>query len=216
MANTRSIIAIVGSYRKGGTIDQAIDEILAAAKEDGVDTKKHYLSDKRLSYCTNCRSCTQEKGVQRGKCVQDDDMASLLRELDKADAVVLGSPMNAGTVTAVMKAFIERLISYSYWPWGQPAPKTRNPVKKKTALLVGSSAAPAFFAKRTGDVVRLLKTAASLLGAKPVGTLFIGLAAQQKHRKIGRRTISKARALGKQLAAGIQPSVSADSALNRY
>jgi multimeric flavodoxin WrbA len=124
--------------------------------------------------------------------------------------------MNAGTVTAVMKTFIERLIRFSYWPWGKPAPKTRNPEKKKAAVLVGSSAAPAFFAKRSGDVVRLLKTAADLLGAKPVGTLFIGLSAQKPHRKIGKRVKSRARALGRQLAAAGKPTLSDDSALNRY
>jgi multimeric flavodoxin WrbA len=204
MGNNLNIVAIVGSYRKGGTVDQAIDEILAAARECGADTKKHYLIDKRLSYCTNCRSCTQTEGIQRGVCVQDDDMDALLRELESADGIVLGSSMNAGSVTAVMKAFIERLISFSFWPWGQPAPKSRGHVKKKKAILVGSSAAPAFFAKRSGDVLRLLKTAANLLGAKPVGTLFIGLAAQQKHKKIGKRSAGKARELGKKLVEEIR------------
>lgn len=198
---SKNIVAIVGSYRKGGTVDQAVDEILAAARAEGAATKKHYLIDKNLSYCTNCRSCTQQEGLQRGSCVQDDEMESLLGDIDRADALVLGSPMNAGSVTAVMKTFIERLISFAYWPWGQGAPKARNPEKKRVAVLVGSSAAPAFFAKRTGDVLRLLKTAASLLGAKPVGTLFIGLAAQQQQKEISKSSKSKARVLGKQLAA---------------
>jgi len=197
---TRNIVAIVGSYRKGGTVDQAIDEILAVARAEGAATKKHYLIDKRLSYCTNCRSCTQQAGAQRGACVQDDELEVLLGDIDKADALVLGSPMNAGSVTAVMKTFIERLISFAYWPWGQGAPKARDPEKKRVAVLVGSSAAPAFFAKRSGDVLRLLKTAANLLGAKPVGTLFIGLAAGQQHREIGKGVKKRARELGKQLA----------------
>ncbi|MEI6847503.1 MAG: flavodoxin family protein [Chlorobiaceae bacterium] len=199
MADTKNIIAIVGSYRKRGIVDQTIDEILAAAKEAGAETRKIYLTDKQLSYCTNCRSCTQQQGLQHGKCVQKDDMENLLQNIENSDAIILGSPMNAGTVTAVMKTFIERLIMFSYWPWGQPAPKNRNPDKKKTALLVGSSAAPAFMAKVSGDVVRLLKTAARLLGAKPVGTLFIGLAAGQQHQKISERTRKKARTLGKKL-----------------
>jgi multimeric flavodoxin WrbA len=32
------ITAIVGTYRKGGMIDQALDEIPAAAREEGAET----------------------------------------------------------------------------------------------------------------------------------------------------------------------------------
>ena len=196
------IIAIVGSYRKGGIIDSAIDQILASAHEAGAKTGKIYLIDRHLSFCTNCRSCTQHAGPQYGACVLDDDMSVILRELDRADAIISGSPMNAGTVTAVMKVFIERLVCTAYWPWGAPAPKNRNPEKKKQAVLVASSAAPAFMANVTGDITASLKTAAGMLGARAIGTLFIGLAAQQQHQEISRRTRKKAQLLGKKLAAG--------------
>ena len=196
------ILAIVGSYRKGGIIDSAIDQILSSAKESGAETRKIYLIDMQLSFCTNCRSCTQQAGSPYGTCVLNDDMKSLLRELERADALVLGSPMNAGTVTAVMKVFIERLVCTAYWPWGAAAPKNRNPEKKKQAVLVASSAAPAFMANVTGDVMGRLKTAARMLGARTVGTLFIGLAAQQQHQEISRRARKKAQLLGKKIASG--------------
>jgi NAD(P)H-dependent FMN reductase len=201
-ANPEYIVAVVGTYRKGGIIDTAVDVILASAKEAGAETSKIYLIDRHLSFCTNCRSCTQQPGPQYGICVLDDDMTGVLQELDRADALVLGSPMNAGTVTAVMKVFIERLVCTAYWPWGAPAPKNRNPEKKKRAVLVASSAAPAFLADFTGDIMRRLKTAAGMLGARTIGTLFIGLAAQQQHQEISRRTRKKARLLGQKLAAG--------------
>ena len=41
---------------------------------------------------------------------------ALLNELERSDAIVLASPMNFWTVTAVMKRFIERLLG-SAWPW---------------------------------------------------------------------------------------------------
>ena len=200
MATPRTILAIVGSYRKGGMIDGAVDEILRSAREAGAETRKIFLIDRKLSFCTNCRSCTQKAGSGHGLCVLDDDMESLFGELDRADAIVLGSPMNAGTVTAVMKLFIERLVATAYWPWGAAAPKSRNPEKTKKAVLVASSAAPAFLARFSGDIVKRLKTAAGMLGASITGTLFIGLAAQQQHQELSRRTIKKARLLGQKLA----------------
>ncbi len=197
-----NILAIVGSYRKEGIIERAVDEILASARERGAVTRKITLLDKRLAFCTNCRSCTQVAGENYGVCILDDDMAALLQEIEVADALVLASPMNAGTVTAIMKTFIERLVCTAYWPWGSPAPKARRPGKSKRAVLVASSAAPGILARVTGDVTKRLKSAATMLGAETVGTLFIGLAAQQQHQELSKGTIHKAHKLGHKLAAG--------------
>jgi len=140
------ITAIVGSYRKGGIIDTAVDEILTSAREEGAEVSKIYLIDKQIEFCTNCRTCMQQDGPKRGECPIVDDMGSVLDEIERSDAVVLASPMNFGTVTAVMKRFIERLACLAYWPWGANAPKMRNRLKQKRAVVVASSAAPALIA----------------------------------------------------------------------
>ncbi len=126
------LLAIVGSYCKGGMIDAAIDEMLAAAHESGADTAKIYLLDKHIEFCTNCRTCTQQVGETRGICIFNDDMTGVLEEIERSDVLVLGSPVNFWTVTAVMKRFVERLICLAYWPWGASAPKPRI-TKKRSA-----------------------------------------------------------------------------------
>jgi multimeric flavodoxin WrbA len=136
------ILAIVGTYRKGGTIDSAVEAILASARAAGAETEKICLIDRHIEFCTNCRTCTQEPGPQRGKCVLADDMQSIFDEIERADALVLASPMNCWTVTAVMKRFIERSLGYVYWPWGSLAPKPRNKQLTKRAVVVTSSASP--------------------------------------------------------------------------
>ena len=124
----------VGSYRKDGIIDTAIDEILTSAMEEGAEVTKVYLIDKHIEFCTNCRTCTQHEGQKRGECVIADDMSTVLDEIERSDVIVLGSPVNFGTVTAVMKMFIERLVCFAYWPWGMNAPKVRNTLKVKRAV----------------------------------------------------------------------------------
>jgi hypothetical protein len=47
----------------------------------------------------------------------------------------------------------------------------------------------------------LMKDAAGLLGAKTVGVLFIGFAAQQPHQEIGECARKHARRLGRKLAS---------------
>ena len=195
------ITAIVGSYRKDGVIDQAVDEMLAAARAAGAETTKIYLADTRIEFCTNCRLCAQQDGAARGFCPIADQMGEVLDQVEASDAIILASPTNFATVTALMKRFIERLVCYAYWPWGMAAPKTRNRQMPRRAVLVASSAAPALLARLGTSIVKLLKQAASLLGARTVGVLFIGLAAGKDRQDPGERIRKKARLLGKKLAS---------------
>ena len=181
-----------------------MDEILTSAREAGAETTKIYLIDTQIGFCTNCRSCMQQEGVRRGECPMVDDMGAVLDALEGSDAIVLASPMNFGTVTAVMKRFIERLACYAWWPWGMNAPKMRIERREKPAVLVASSAAPALIARLSTQIVGLLKKAAGVLGARTIGVLFIGLAAQQPRQKLSERARKDARRLGTKLVAQVR------------
>ncbi len=195
----KKVTAIVGTYRKGGIIDTAVDEILASAREQGALAEKIHLTDTRIEFCTNCRTCAGQAGHERGTCPLSDDMAGILDKVEQSDALVLASPMNFGTVTAIMKRFIERLICYACWPWEAMVPRKRTKENPRRAVVVVSSAAPAFLARYTTRITGLLKQAADLMGAGTTGVLFIGLAARKPHQDIGARARRKARRLGKKL-----------------
>jgi multimeric flavodoxin WrbA len=200
LSNRKTVTAIVGTYRKGGVVDRVVDEVLAGAREHGATTDKIYLIDKHIEFCMNCRACTQEPGQRRGQCTIADDMSGLLDVIERSDAIVLASPMNFWTVTAVMKGFIERLVCFAWWPWGMSAPKERSKRKDKRAVIVASSASPAILARLMTRMVGLMKSAAGLLGARTIGVLFIGLAAARPDQPIGKRATRKARRLGCKLA----------------
>lgn len=194
------VVAILGTYRKGGVIDCAVDRILEAAREEGALVEKIYLIDQHIEFCTNCRTCTQQPGDRHGQCPVRDDMSALLDTIENADAFVLASPMNFWTVTAVTKTFVERLVCFAYWPWGVAAPKTRNVSRARRAIVVASSAAPVPLARIGTRMVGLMKSAARLLGAGKIDVLFIGLAAQEQHQKLSSRVCKRARRLGTRLA----------------
>lgn len=201
MNGTFRVTAIVGSYRKGGVIDAAVDEILSAAREAGAETSVICLRDRHVEFCTNCRACGQEKGERPGDCPLRDDMAGILAEVERADAIVMASPVNFGSVTAVMKRFVERLACFAYWPWGAKIPKIRSRVRNKRAVVVVSSAAPSLLARLHPGIAGLLKEAAGLLGARTVGELYIGLAARRPDQGLSQGIRRKARKLGKALAS---------------
>jgi NAD(P)H-dependent FMN reductase len=199
---SRTVLGIVGSYRKGGTIDQTVSAVQAAAAEGGAATEKIYLLDARIEFCTNCRRCTQHPGPDPGRCFLEDDMAGLIERIEGADALVLGAPVNFGNVNALTQRFLERLVGYSFWPRGQAAPKPRRKGRpQKPAVLVTASAMPAPMGRLFTGSLRGLKLGATAVGARPVATLFVGLAAMREHRKLPERMIRKARRAGQKLAA---------------
>jgi putative NADPH-quinone reductase len=194
------IVAIVGSYRKGGVTESAVEAILEGARKKGAITQTIRLSESPIEFCTNCRLCTQTPGERRCKCVQDDDLEEILSAVEAADAVVLGSPVNYYNVTALFRCFEERLLGYVYWPWGQNGPKPRNKRQPRRAVLVASAGMPGFLIPLATGAARALRITAGMLGAKTVGHLWIGLAAGEPHRALPARTLERARRLGMSLA----------------
>lgn len=199
MNTGHKVVGIVGSYRKHGYIDAAITEILAAADRQGAQTQKIYLHDQHIEFCTNCRACLQEPGTSRGKCVLEDDMNRILEEIEKADSLVIGAPVNFGNINALTRRFLERCVCYGYWPWDAATPKLRHPVSRKKAVLVASSAAPAWMGRWMTGALGALKDLAKMLGAKPIGILWMGLS-QPKDVELSDKIKQKARRLGQKLA----------------
>jgi multimeric flavodoxin WrbA len=196
----KKIVAIVGGYRKEGTTDAAVEAVLAGAREKGAATHTIYLTEQHIEFCMNCRACTQAPGPERGQCLQQDDMAPILDEIEAADVLVLGSPVNCGNVTAIFRRFLERLLCFTYWPWGQAAPTGRKKHPTRKAVLVASSAMPGFLIPLFTGTAGALRTAAKMLGATPVGTMWIGLAAGEPHYSLPARTRARARRIGLKLA----------------
>jgi multimeric flavodoxin WrbA len=200
----KTIIAIVGTYRKGSVTDTAVDQILKAAQYAGVQTSKIYLIDQHIEFCTNCRACVQNAGTVRGNCRHNDDMASILDKVDFADGLVIASPINFYNVTAVTRRFMERLIVYGYWPWGTGAPKFRIAKSGKKAVIVTSSAAPAFIGKIFfRPAITAMKAIAQCFGAKIVGQLYFGMVAQQPDSTLNEKELARAYNAGIKLVNSI-------------
>ncbi|UCG47882.1 MAG: flavodoxin family protein [Phycisphaerales bacterium] len=194
---SKKVVAIVGTYRRRGITDQTVTAMLEAAREKGAETTKIDLLDKNIEFCTNCRTCTQEPGTAHGRCVHNDDMEQILAEIECADAIILASPVNFFNVTALMKRFIERLVAYSYWPWEKPMPKKRTDKLARRAVVVTSSACPAFIGRiLMPGALGLLKKTANLMGAKVVRSVYFGTACLTEHQKLSEKQIQKARAAG--------------------
>ncbi|HBE20724.1 MAG TPA: NAD(P)H dehydrogenase [Cyanobacteria bacterium UBA11149] len=199
MNTNQKVIGIVGSYRKNGIIDSAITEILEGAATAGAETKKIYLQDLNINFCTNCRICMAEPGLERGKCILADDMDLILQEIESANSLAIGAPVNFGNINALTQRFLERCVCYGYWPSDAATPQIRNPKIQKKSVLVSSSAAPGWMGRLLTGAMGSLKYLSKMLGAKPIGVIWIGLI-KPKDIQLPDKIKQKAKQLGQKLA----------------
>lgn len=106
-ALSKNVLVISGSPRRGGNSDLLCDRFVQGARDAGHTAEKVFLRDKRVGVCLACDSC---RGT--GVCVQNDDMAELLRKMGDADAVVLATPVYFYSMNAQVKTLIDRTYSY--------------------------------------------------------------------------------------------------------
>jgi multimeric flavodoxin WrbA len=187
MSTIKHVVGLVGSYRKGGYVDSTVNEVLSAARSRGAETEKIFLLDQHIEFCTNCRTCMQEPGQERGKCILEDGMDNILKKIAAADSIVIGAPVNCWDVNALTRKFYERCVGFAYWPWGALAPEIRNTKRTKKAVLISSSAAPGWYSRIFTNAM------------KPVGTLFLGLI-NVEEVQLSKKIKRKARILGEKLA----------------
>jgi len=123
-------------------------------------------------------------------------MAGILERYDAADGIVIGVPVNCFNLNALSRRFMERLVCFAYWPWGQPGHKLRKRLRGKRAVLITSSAMPAFMGRIFTGAPRALRVIAETMGAKPISMLFTGVSAQQQKPAVSGKMTRRAREAG--------------------
>jgi multimeric flavodoxin WrbA len=118
------IIGLSASPRKEGNTAWAINKILEGAKEQGAEIQSFYSSDLDIKPCKGCLGCKQSD-----RCAINDDMQQLYDALGQADALVLGSPVYMGQMSAQAKIFTDRLYA-QITPRFSPHFKEKNAGKK--------------------------------------------------------------------------------------
>ncbi|WP_369694322.1 flavodoxin family protein [Methanosarcina sp. KYL-1] len=101
------MLGLVGSPNVNGNTAKLVNAILEGASEKGAETKVYNLEALDIKGCDACQRC-----LESGKCVIDDDMRALYREIRSSDAVILGSPVYMWQMTAQTKLFVDRLTAF--------------------------------------------------------------------------------------------------------
>ena len=134
------VMGFIASPHREGNTAWIVDKILEGAREQGAETKAWYFSDLDIKPCQGCLACYNG---DRG-CVINDDMQELYLEIEDADAIVFGSPIYMGQMSAQAKIFTDRLFA-QHSPRFSPHFKDRNAGKKLVLVFTQGNPDPGMF-----------------------------------------------------------------------
>lgn len=98
------IISIVGSpHGTKGNTARLLNTVLEGAENQGADTETIYLPGDTVLPCKACDLCHK-----KGRCPQKDEFESIKQQIIEADGLILASPNYIFSVSAQIKAFMDR------------------------------------------------------------------------------------------------------------
>lgn len=127
-----TIVILIGSVRKGGNTDLLAQRFAEGAAEHN-NIEIISVADYKVAPCIGCNTCFTREGHA---CFNHDDMDMIYDKLQRADVMVIASPVYFYGISAEMKAIIDRLHT-----------PMRNSfaIRKLAMLLVGAASLPNLF-----------------------------------------------------------------------
>lgn len=99
----KNILVVLGSGRRKGNTEMLADAFIKGAEDSGHKVQKVSLASLEVKNCLGCNACRYSK-----PCVLKDDFTKLIPQIKSADLIVFASPLYFWTLSARIKAFIER------------------------------------------------------------------------------------------------------------
>ena len=99
------VLMLNGSPREKGNIALAFSEMERVFEELNVEYEKIQLGRLDIRGCIACDACRKN-----GKCVFDDIVNELSVKFEKADGLVIGSPVYYGSANGTLMAALQRLF----------------------------------------------------------------------------------------------------------
>ena len=102
------IVGISGSPVKEGNTQALLSAIMGSAKEKGLATETVNLCELEIKNCVHCNFCLVKQ--KEGKyCSLQDDAQLVYDKVEKADVIVLASPVYFMRTSGMMATLIDRL-----------------------------------------------------------------------------------------------------------
>ncbi len=100
-----NVLIINGSPRVGGNTSIAVNEMVRVFEQEGISTEVCQIGNKPVRGCIACGNCHD-----KGKCVFDDIVNELAPKFEKADGLVVATPVYYASANATLIACLDRLF----------------------------------------------------------------------------------------------------------
>ncbi len=110
------VLMINGSPHKEGTTYRALKEIADTLSKNGVESQIINVGNEVVAGCSACRGC-----MNVGKCVKGDIVNDVIKMMEDADGLVVGSPVYYAGLNGTLKCFLDRLFYAGNCFDGKPA-----------------------------------------------------------------------------------------------
>ncbi|NLX15068.1 MAG: flavodoxin family protein [Phycisphaerales bacterium] len=101
------VLSVNGSPRRHGNTCQMLDRVCRILAKAGAHIDELHLEERELSPCGACMLCAEK---QDGKCHgRVDDGNEIIARSQAADVILLGSPVYFGSLTPLIKAYMDRV-----------------------------------------------------------------------------------------------------------
>jgi len=183
-------LGIMGSPRIGSNTDTLLDEALRGAESQGAETEKIIVDRLKITPCREYYGCLRD-----GNCVIRDDMDGIYPRLLEADIVIVASPMFFYSVTAQVKALIDRCQAL----WARKYVLKQSPpnsARKGAFIAVGATRGK----QRFDGSILIVKYFFQAIGVKYADELLVRGVDKRDEIKEHPTALSDAFELGKRLA----------------
>ena len=126
------VLGIMGSPRIKGNTDLLLDEALKGAQSQQAEVEKTVVDKLKISPCREYHGCLRD-----GNCVIRDDMDDIYPKLLDADAIIVASPIFFYSVSAQLKALIDRC--QALWSRKYVLKNLNVPLRKGMFIAVGAT-----------------------------------------------------------------------------
>ena len=99
------ILLINGSPHPNGCTATALEEMIAVFHQEGMETQLLHVGNQSIRGCISCGACGT-----RGKCVFDDAVNEAAALFERADGLVVGSPVYYASPNGSLLSFLDRLF----------------------------------------------------------------------------------------------------------
>lgn len=130
----KNILVIQGGGRPKGNTAQLIDRFVKGTMDAGNTVEVISLMKNEVKGCLGCNACRYGK-----PCVQKDAFNDLVPKIKAADCLVFASPLYFWTISARIKAFIERFYCIAEEDSAPPLGRYETYPVKDCALLMTSA-----------------------------------------------------------------------------